>query len=55
MKRGLPLLASIIAACTLAAVPSGIAATQQPGPLDLTGEINGAPFRIIVPATWNGK
>ena len=27
----------------------------QPGPLNLTGEINGAPFRIIVPATWNGK
>jgi dienelactone hydrolase len=55
MKRGLLVLASVAAACTLAAVPSGIAATQQPGPLDVTGEINGAPFRIIVPATWNGK
>jgi len=26
----------------------------QPGPLDLSGEINGAPFRIVVPAEWNG-
>ena len=55
MKRGLLVLAAVAAACTLAAVPSGVAATQQPGPLDVTGEINGAPFRIIVPATWNGK
>ena len=28
---------------------------RSPGPLDLTGEIDGAPFRIIVPATWNGR
>ena len=55
MRRGLSALAAVAAACTLAAVPSGIAATQQPGPLDVTGEINGAPFRIIVPAAWNGK
>ena len=26
----------------------------QPGPLDVSGEINGAPFRIVVPAVWNG-
>lgn len=24
------------------------------GPVDLSGEINGAPFRIIVPPSWNG-
>lgn len=24
------------------------------GPLDLSGEINGAPYRIIVPPVWNG-
>jgi pimeloyl-ACP methyl ester carboxylesterase len=29
-------------------------AQVQPGPLDITGEINGAPYRIVVPATWNG-
>jgi len=29
-------------------------ALVQPGPLDVTGEINGAPYRIVVPATWNG-
>jgi hypothetical protein len=27
---------------------------NQVGPLDLTGELNGAPYRIRVPATWNG-
>jgi hypothetical protein len=26
----------------------------QPGPVDLSDEINGAPFRIVVPAIWNG-
>jgi hypothetical protein len=29
-------------------------AGPQIGPLDLSGEINGAPYRIIVPAQWNG-
>ena len=29
-------------------------AYQQIGPLDLSGEINGAPYRIIVPENWNG-
>ena len=29
-------------------------ASQQVGPLDLQGEINGAPYRIKVPAVWNG-
>src|SRR5690349_11014368 len=24
------------------------------GPLDLSGEINGAPYRIVVPGNWNG-
>ncbi|HKR59766.1 MAG TPA: hypothetical protein VJS64_08515 [Pyrinomonadaceae bacterium] len=27
---------------------------QQVGPLDLAGELHGAPYRIRVPATWNG-
>jgi hypothetical protein len=26
----------------------------QPGPLDVSGEIDGAPYRIAVPASWNG-
>lgn len=30
-------------------------AAARPGPLDVTGDIDGAPFRIIVPASWNGK
>ena len=29
-------------------------AAPQVGPIDETGEINGAPYRIVVPAAWNG-
>ena len=29
-------------------------AADQIGPLDESGEINGAPYRIVVPANWNG-
>jgi hypothetical protein len=45
------------AALVVAVVIPGAATGSPagPGPLDLTGEINGAPFRIIVPETWNGK
>ncbi len=39
------------AAALLLAAP---AATATPGPLDLSGERNGAPYRIVVPANWNG-
>lgn len=28
--------------------------TDNVGGIDTTGEINGAPYRIVVPATWNG-
>ena len=29
-------------------------AAQQVGPIDISGEIDGAPYRIAVPANWNG-
>jgi len=29
-------------------------AAPQVGPIDESGEINGAPYRVVVPATWNG-
>ncbi|HEY8563268.1 MAG TPA: hypothetical protein VIL74_23015 [Pyrinomonadaceae bacterium] len=29
-------------------------AARQVGPLDVSGEIDGAPYRIAVPANWNG-
>ncbi len=29
-------------------------AATQVGPIDTSGEINGAPYRIVVPAAWNG-
>jgi hypothetical protein len=44
-----------VAVLALAGIVSvGNATPPQPGPLDVSGEINGAPFRIIVPAVWNG-
>lgn len=30
------------------------AKSAQVGPLDLSGELHGAPYRIRVPAVWNG-
>ena len=47
MKR---LLVCAAAALVLAAP----AATAAPGPLDLSGDLNGAPYRIVVPTNWNG-
>src|SRR5688500_2543126 len=39
-----------------AALPGAApAATAGPGPLDVAGELNGAPYRILVPENWNGK
>lgn len=37
-------------------LPSSTVATQPPvvGPVDFSGELNGAPYRIRVPAVWNG-
>src|SRR5688500_18514811 len=40
------------AAALLVAVP---AANAGPGPPDVSGELNGAPYRILVPEDWNAK
>ncbi|HEY0661046.1 MAG TPA: hypothetical protein VGD21_06990 [Lysobacter sp.] len=45
--------AVLLAACLLAPVFSTQAATQV-GPLDQSGSLDGAPYRIVVPAVWNG-
>jgi pimeloyl-ACP methyl ester carboxylesterase len=42
---------AMLALVGIAPMKSAIA---QPGPLDVSGEINGAPYRIVVPAEWNG-
>ncbi|MHB1241914.1 MAG: alpha/beta hydrolase [Gaiellaceae bacterium] len=42
-------LLALVAALTLA-VPAATAA-----PTVLTGELNGAPYRVVVPENWNGK
>jgi len=34
--------------------PLSTSGQAQVGPLDLSGSLNGAPYRIRVPATWNG-
>jgi hypothetical protein len=47
--------ALLVALVVAVASPPAGAAVAQPGPLDVTGEIAGAPFRIVVPAEWNGK
>jgi pimeloyl-ACP methyl ester carboxylesterase len=45
---------SLIGLALVGIAPVRTAIAQQPGPLDISGEINGAPFRIVVPADWNG-
>ena len=34
--------------------PLSTSGQAQVGPLDLSGSLNGAPYRIRVPANWNG-
>jgi hypothetical protein len=51
--RRLTLVAALLALAL--GPPAALADSPQPGPLDLSGDIAGAPFRIIVPANWNGK
>ncbi len=29
-------------------------AQPKGGAIDMSGEINGAPYRVVVPANWNG-
>jgi hypothetical protein len=47
------LLAAAVAA-TLVLAATAAHAASPPGPIDETGTLNGAPYRIIVPETWNG-
>ena len=53
MRRALAFVVAGIAMLTVG-LPSLNAVPSQPGPIDVRGEINGAPFRIVVPAVWNG-
>jgi pimeloyl-ACP methyl ester carboxylesterase len=56
MKTAITLLSTIaLLAATVLTSGAASASPSGPGPLNLTGEINGAPFRIIVPESWNGK
>ncbi|MDI1242926.1 MAG: hypothetical protein PSX80_13505 [bacterium] len=50
------MLKKALAFCSLILVfaASDLFAADQIGPLDVTGEINNAPYRIVVPSNWNG-
>jgi len=46
---------SVVVACVLLLFVAGAAsAATQVGPIDVSGDIDGAPYRIVVPAVWNG-
>jgi len=49
LKKALALYSLVLIFATIQ-----ISAADQIGPLDDSGEINGAPYRIVVPANWNG-
>ena len=44
----------IMASVVLLFAAQTATAAQQVGPIDVAGEIDGAPFRIKIPANWNG-
>ena len=52
------MLKKVFAYCSLALATVAFCqqarSAEQIGPIDVSGEINGAPYRIVVPATWNG-
>jgi opacity protein-like surface antigen len=48
------MLKNILIAAAIFAASLTAAAAPQVGPIDVTGELKGAPYRIAVPATWNG-
>jgi hypothetical protein len=54
MRRSTRNMSVAAAVLTLVGSVPVRSAIAQPGPLDMTGQINGAPFRIVVPAVWNG-
>jgi hypothetical protein len=54
IRFGALLSISLVLVVTLISPLPVTNAGPQIGPLDLSGEINGAPYRIIVPAQWNG-
>lgn len=43
-----------LAACSVFAAPSALAADLVPAPAVHAGELKGAPYRIDIPAHWNG-
>ena len=43
----------LLALALIRPIPAAHAGPQI-GPLDLSGDINGAPYRIVVPQNWNG-
>ena len=47
-------ISSILGIALLLPFPTGSSKAATAGPLDLSGELNGAPYRIRVPAVWNG-
>ena len=53
MRRIVALISVVAAGSLLAPIPAP-AAPPSPGPVELTGELKGAPFEIRVPANWNG-
>src|SRR5262245_57017074 len=43
-----------IAATALVGIATARSGFAQTGPLDVSGQIDGAPYRIVIPANWNG-
>ena len=54
IRLGILLSIAVLLVLTLTRPLTTAHARPQIGPLDVSGEINGAPYRIVVPENWNG-
>ncbi|HET8670889.1 MAG TPA: hypothetical protein VFM05_09780, partial [Candidatus Saccharimonadales bacterium] len=54
ISRLVSVLATLLFVLTYASSVSTAQGQPQVGPLELSGELHGAPYRIRVPASWNG-
>src|SRR5262245_38712006 len=54
MRRTIWYILVAVAASAIIDIGAVGSVIAQPGPLDVSGEINGAPYRIVIPSSWNG-
>ena len=47
-------IGAVLVVCAIGLLAQRPSVAEQIGPLELSGDLDGAPYRIRVPAQWNG-